>query len=103
MPLSSATSTMLQGERRPGFVGLPLPGVEVKVDCVAGVEPPVGELLVRGANLFQGYWGRDEATAECFTQDGFFRTGGWRRQGWWGSAWLHAWPARCVHPRRPGQ
>jgi hypothetical protein len=90
---------MLQGERRPGFVGLPLPGVEAKIDCAAGMQPPVGELLVRGANLFQEYWGRAEAIAECFTQDGFFRTGGWRRQGWWGSAGSRT-AHGCMHGHR---
>jgi long-subunit acyl-CoA synthetase (AMP-forming) len=62
-------------------VGLPLPGVTARIDCAPGTEPPVGELLVRGGGLFREYWGRAEATAESFTADGFFRTGGW---GWVG-------------------
>ena len=55
------------GERRPGTVGFPLPGVSVRLED--------GELLVRGPNVFAGYWRRPEATADAFTADGFFRTG----------------------------
>jgi malonyl-CoA/methylmalonyl-CoA synthetase len=55
------------GERRPGTVGFPLPGVSVRIEA--------GELLVRGPNVFSGYWGRTEATSVAFTGDGFFRTG----------------------------
>ncbi len=60
------------GERRPGSVGLPLPGVEVRL---AG-EP--GEIEVRGPNVFSGYWQRPDApdaNASAFTEDGWFRTG----------------------------
>ena len=54
------------GERRPGSVGLPLPGVSVRlVD---------GEIQLKGPNLFPGYWRRDEATQAAFV-DGWFRTG----------------------------
>jgi malonyl-CoA/methylmalonyl-CoA synthetase len=55
------------GERRAGTVGLPLPGVSVRVEN--------GEVLVRGPNVFAGYWRRPDATAAAFTSDGFFRTG----------------------------
>ncbi|HTS31881.1 MAG TPA: AMP-binding protein [Bryobacteraceae bacterium] len=54
------------GERRPGSVGLPLPGVSVKI-----VE---GELYVKGPNVFSGYWRREDATRAAFV-DGWFRTG----------------------------
>jgi malonyl-CoA/methylmalonyl-CoA synthetase len=54
------------GERRPGTVGLPLPGVSVKL-----IED---ELYVRGPNVFPGYWKREEATRAAFV-DGYFRTG----------------------------
>ncbi|MBK7947324.1 MAG: AMP-binding protein [Deltaproteobacteria bacterium] len=57
------------GERRAGSVGLPLPGVEVRV---AGERR---EIEVRGPNVFDGYWRRPEANAEAFTPDCFFRTG----------------------------
>jgi malonyl-CoA/methylmalonyl-CoA synthetase len=59
-------SNPYDGERRPGAVGLPLPGVEVRLS--------EDEILVRGPNVFSGYWERPEATAESF-DDGWFRTG----------------------------
>ena len=74
-------SARASGERRAGSVGTPLPGVEVRlVDDeggeVQGADPDLmGEVQVRGANLFLGYLGRPDATAEAFTEDGFFRTG----------------------------
>ncbi len=55
------------GERRAGTVGFPLPGVSIRIED--------GELLVRGPNVFAGYWRRPDATAAAFTDDGFFRTG----------------------------
>jgi malonyl-CoA/methylmalonyl-CoA synthetase len=61
------TSNPYVGERRAGTVGFPLPGVSVRIED--------GELLVRGPNVFAGYWRRPEATASAFTSDGFFRTG----------------------------
>ena len=54
------------GERRPGTVGFPFPGVSVKLID--------GELYVRGPNVFPGYWRREEATRAAFV-DGYFRTG----------------------------
>ena len=62
-------SNPYQGERRPGSVGLPLPGVELRL---AG-EPE--QIEVRGPNVFSGYWERAEANAAAFTKDGWFRTG----------------------------
>jgi malonyl-CoA/methylmalonyl-CoA synthetase len=59
-------SNPYDGERRPGSVGLPLPGVELRLED--------GEILVRGPNVFSGYWGRPDATAESFAS-GWFRTG----------------------------
>ena len=57
------------GDRRAGTVGLPLPGVELRLEG----EP--AEIQVRGPNVFDGYWQRPEANAEAFTDDGWFRTG----------------------------
>ena len=72
------SSNPLHGERRPGTVGLPLPGVELRVVGEKGqVLPPgeTGDLQVRGANVFQGYWRLPEKTREDFTEDGYFNTG----------------------------
>jgi malonyl-CoA/methylmalonyl-CoA synthetase len=72
------TSNPLEGARLPGTVGPPLPGVEVRVVDAKGqaVQPgEVGDLQVRGANVFKGYWRMPEKTAEEFTADGFFKTG----------------------------
>jgi malonyl-CoA/methylmalonyl-CoA synthetase len=65
------------GERRAGSVGLPLPGLSARIVRPDGTEAAigeVGELLVRGPNVFSGYWRQPEATAAAFT-DGWFRTG----------------------------
>jgi malonyl-CoA/methylmalonyl-CoA synthetase len=75
--MGMALSNPLRGERRPGYVGVPLPGVEVRLvdDDAAPVEPGTpGEIEVRGANVFAEYWRHPEATAEAF-RDGWFRTG----------------------------
>ncbi|WP_111734535.1 malonate--CoA ligase [Roseovarius amoyensis] len=73
------TSNPYDGERRPGTVGLPLPGVEVKVtDPDTGATLPqgeVGQVEVRGPNVFQGYWQMPEKTAAELREDGFFITG----------------------------
>jgi malonyl-CoA/methylmalonyl-CoA synthetase len=71
-------SNPLHGERRPGHVGGPLPGVEVRL--VDEEERPVapgeaGQIQVRGPGVFGEYWRRPGATAEAFTPDGWFRTG----------------------------
>ena len=62
-------SNPVNGERRPGTVGLPLPGVEMRLRGTPA------EIEVRGPNVFSGYWERPEANAEAFSEDGFFRTG----------------------------
>ncbi len=73
------TSNPYDGERRAGTVGLPLPGVAVKVcDPETGVQLPQGEigvLWVRGPNVFKGYWNMPEKTREELRDDGFFITG----------------------------
>ena len=64
------TSNPLQGERKPGTVGPPLPGVEARVVSDEGGILSVGEignLQVRGPNVFAGYWRMPEKTAEDFT------------------------------------
>ncbi|GAA1005857.1 MULTISPECIES: acyl-CoA synthetase [Streptomyces] len=75
------TSVRVDGEVRAGSVGLPLPGVELRLVDEDGTEitaydgETVGEIQVRGPNLFTGYLNRPDATAAAFTADGFFRTG----------------------------
>ena len=66
------------GQRRGGTVGPALPGVELRIVDDAGCEVPVGEIggiVVRGPNVFKGYWNLPEKTREEFTADGFFKTG----------------------------
>jgi malonyl-CoA/methylmalonyl-CoA synthetase len=72
------TSNPLDGERKPGTVGPPLPGVEVRITDNDNSELATGEignLQVRGPNVFIGYWKMPDKTAEDFTEDGFFNTG----------------------------
>ncbi|MFC6016008.1 acyl-CoA synthetase [Plantactinospora solaniradicis] len=73
-------STRVDGERRPGHVGLPLRGTATRLVDEAGRPVPedgesIGELQVRGPTLFSGYLGMPEATAASYTPDGWFRTG----------------------------
>ncbi|HWK86001.1 MAG TPA: malonyl-CoA synthase [Xanthobacteraceae bacterium] len=73
------TSNPYDGDRIPGTVGFPLPGVEARVaDPESGrILPPgeVGVLEVRGPNVFRGYWRMPEKTKAEFRADGFFITG----------------------------
>jgi malonyl-CoA/methylmalonyl-CoA synthetase len=73
------TSNPYDGDRVPGAVGLPLPGVSVRVtDPETGTELPreaIGMIEVRGPNVFKGYWRMPEKTAAEFRPDGFFITG----------------------------
>jgi malonyl-CoA/methylmalonyl-CoA synthetase len=62
------TSNPYIGERRPGSVGLPLPGVSVRLS-------DTGEIVLKGPNVFAGYWRREDATRDAFTSDGWFKTG----------------------------
>ncbi len=72
------TSNPLEGERRPGTVGFPLPGTSVRVvddggrACGAG---EIGHIQVQGDNVLPGYWRMPEKNKEEFTADGFFKTG----------------------------
>ncbi|HEY5956747.1 MAG TPA: long-chain fatty acid--CoA ligase [Polyangiaceae bacterium] len=61
--------------RRFGSVGPPLPGVTVQIDRGVTGDERHGEILVRGPNVMQGYFGRPDETAEAITQDGALRTG----------------------------
>ena len=71
------TSNPYDGERRAGTVGMPLPGVELRI-MGAGEEVAdgdVGMIEVRGPNVFKGYWQMPEKTAEELRPDGWFVTG----------------------------
>jgi malonyl-CoA/methylmalonyl-CoA synthetase len=72
-------SNPLHGERRLGSVGMPLSGVKVRVvnpeDDQSLPDGEIGEVQLRGPNIFKGYWKQPQKTAEAFTSDGWFRTG----------------------------
>jgi malonyl-CoA/methylmalonyl-CoA synthetase len=73
------TSNPYHGERRAGTVGFPLPNVELKItDPTTGETLPngdIGQIEVRGPNVFKGYWNMPEKTAEELRSNGFFITG----------------------------
>jgi long-chain acyl-CoA synthetase len=70
---SPVVATNLPGAARPGSVGPPLPGTEVRIARLAGEEH--GEILVRGPHVMLGYHGQDERTREVLDADGWFHTG----------------------------
>jgi long-chain acyl-CoA synthetase len=66
---TTAAATVNRPDRvKIGTVGLPLPGVSLRID-------EDGEILIKGVNVFPGYWRNEAATSEVFTDDGWFRTG----------------------------
>ncbi|MEY4638561.1 MAG: hypothetical protein RLZZ446_1080 [Bacteroidota bacterium] len=76
--IGMAISNPLHGERRAGYIGVPLPGVSVQLvdDQFAPVsvgEP--GQVLVKGQTVFSAYWNRPKETNESFTKDEWFKTG----------------------------
>ncbi|MDR1998768.1 MAG: long-chain fatty acid--CoA ligase [Frankiaceae bacterium] len=77
---------------RPGSIGVPIPGVEMKLIELGGwrevdwTPEATGEIAIRGTNVFKGYYGRPEATAEAISVDGWFRSGDVARRdedGWY--------------------
>ncbi|MGU3650093.1 acyl-CoA synthetase [Mycolicibacterium sp. A43C] len=73
-------STRADGERRPGWVGLPITGAQTRLRADDGSPVPhdgesIGRLEVRGPMLFDGYLNLPEVTASCWTEDGWFVTG----------------------------
>jgi malonyl-CoA/methylmalonyl-CoA synthetase len=76
--LGMAISNPYNGDRKAGYVGMPLPGVAIKLvneqyEEVGRGEP--GEIIVSGKNVFLEYWNKPAATQETFTKEGWFKTG----------------------------
>jgi malonyl-CoA/methylmalonyl-CoA synthetase len=76
--IGMAISNPYDGERKAGYVGLPLPGVQIRLadennNEIINNEP--GEIQVKGGNVFNEYWNKPEATKKEFTTDGWFKTG----------------------------
>ena len=78
------TSNPLEGDRVPGSVGFPLPGVELRI----GGDEETGVIQIRGPSVFSAYWRKPEKTAEEFTPDGFFITGDVGRIDADGRVWI---------------
>jgi malonyl-CoA/methylmalonyl-CoA synthetase len=73
-----STANPLDGERKAGTVGLPLPGVSLRIVDDAGnatATGQIGQIEFKGPNVFQGYWRNRDKTAEEFSEDGYFRSG----------------------------
>jgi malonyl-CoA/methylmalonyl-CoA synthetase len=75
------TTNPLAGERIPGSVGYPLPGVDLRIGDDEVIQ-------IKGPSVFSGYWRMPEKTAEEFTADGYFRTGDVGRQDPDGRVWI---------------
>lgn len=73
------TNPYTGGERKPGWVGKPFPGVEARIEAdntqSAGEDSIIGELYIKGPQVFKEYWKRPKATEDTFTKDGWFITG----------------------------
>jgi malonyl-CoA/methylmalonyl-CoA synthetase len=78
------TSNPLDGDRIPGSVGYPLPGVDLRI----GGGEETGVIQIRGPSVFSGYWRMPEKTAEEFTADGWFITGDVARREADGRVWI---------------
>ena len=73
-----STSNPLDGKRKAGTVGIPLPQIEIRITDNNGKlvdEEQIGNIQVRGPNVFKGYWRMPEKTSEEFTHNGYFNTG----------------------------
>ena len=71
-------SNPYDGERRPGSIGFPLPGVSIRIVNESGKDcqdEEVGEIWIKGDNVFKGYWNRPAATRESFAPGGWFKSG----------------------------
>jgi len=65
---TAASSVNVRSAQKIGSVGRPIPGTRIKIASD-------GEVLIKGSIIMQGYWQNDEATKECMTEDGFFKSG----------------------------
>lgn len=76
--IGMAISNPYDGERRAGYIGKPLPGVDARLVNEQNEEVPAGqpgEIQIKGPSVFKEYWGKAEATVKTFTADGWFKTG----------------------------
>ena len=76
--MGMAISNPYRGERRPGHIGQPLSGIQIRIVNEANEEVPEGksgEIQVKGPNVFNEYWQKPEATQKTFTSDGWLKTG----------------------------
>jgi malonyl-CoA/methylmalonyl-CoA synthetase len=76
--IGMALSNPYEGERKAGHVGLPLPGVSIRLadeNHKDVKQNEAGEILVKGDNVFHQYWNKPEATRDAFTSNGWFKTG----------------------------
>lgn len=76
--IGMAISNPYDGERRAGYIGKPLPGVQARLVDEQNKEVEAGqpgEIQIKGPSVFKEYWGKSEATAKTFTADGWFKTG----------------------------
>lgn len=76
--MGMAISNPYRGERKPGYIGQALPGVQIRLADEKGQivsESTPGEIQVKGPNVFSEYWGKPTETAKAFTADGWFLTG----------------------------
>lgn len=76
--IGMAISNPYNGERRPGHIGQPLQGVQVRLADEYGnmvLEGETGEIQIKGPNVFKEYWNRPDATQKAFTNEGWFMTG----------------------------
>jgi len=71
-------SNPYEGLRKPGSIGMPLPGVSVRLvdeNMQSVINGEAGEIQIKGENVFKEYWNKPDATAKEFTSDGWFKTG----------------------------
>jgi malonyl-CoA/methylmalonyl-CoA synthetase len=76
--IGMAISNPYEGERKAGFIGKPLPNVEVRLtdeQNIAVESGNPGEIQIKGPTVFKEYWRKPEATSKSFTEDGWFKTG----------------------------